>query len=93
MEWMNAIPKGWKLSTLDASCIDSHHIKNKPSATVCLCRDSTGYAWWASLDDEGKDAVELYIYGKGKTVQEAFDNACKAAREATEAPRTNPLTA
>lgn len=73
------IPEGWVLNTLDASTQHSMFNKGPGHVRIQLTRTLEGKKWWHSLDEEGRDAVELYVNGQGDT----FESALQAAIDYT----------
>jgi hypothetical protein len=67
------IPQGWKFCTADFSVMASGL---RGHGWVTLKRDATGVAQFNALpDDAAREAFQLYISGKGKTIREAIANA------------------
>jgi hypothetical protein len=63
---------GWVFYSSDASlwaCGRSNLI------SVMLCRDQAGRKWWHALSEEEKETVELFVSGKGETVNAAIRDA------------------
>lgn len=63
---------GWRFYCADFSC-------DGKEGTVLFMRDAEQTARWHKLDDEGRDATELYVQGKGFTFEEAFADAVRKA--------------
>jgi hypothetical protein len=71
------IPKGWCLYACDFS------IQGSPGS-VTLKRDKEGVSWWFSLPEYRREKTDLFLYGRGKTIEEALDAAIDRARQSGE---------
>jgi hypothetical protein len=71
------IPKGWCLYACDFS------IQGSPGS-VTLKRDKEGVSWWFSLPEYRREKTDLFLYGRGKTIEEALDAAIDRARQSAE---------
>ncbi len=71
-----SIPEGWRLYLADFS---GHAAGRFDLGNVVLIRDPAGRTAWNALSEADKDKVPLYMTGKGRTVQEAIEHACRKA--------------
>lgn len=65
-------PKGWVFYSADFSLQASG---KSELGSVTLIRDIEGRKWWHSLSDTEMLEHSLYVYGTGKTIFEALENA------------------
>lgn len=70
------IPSNWRLYTADFSIRAGRNPDSLGSVT--LIRDTEGRKEFASLDEEGQEAFQLYTYGTGRTIREAIESAVAA---------------
>lgn len=71
-----AAPEGWRFYTVDAS-------REGHRCCAMLIRDTNGCKWWHSLDEEAREATDLYISGFGSTIFDAINDACVKATAAS----------
>lgn len=69
------IPDGWKFYGADFSLVPG---------SVMLTRDTQ---WWLILSDDEREKTDLYVYGRGKTIEEALDAAIDRAMKQPEPPK------
>jgi hypothetical protein len=75
------IESGWRFSTADFSINAAGD--GSESGVVMLVRDASGVALWHKITDEmnADDYPDLYVKGRGLTLEEAVTNAnLRAAR-------------